>query len=98
MGDIMWDILRAQALASQIALKDSTVDVAVKTKLFSLEIFKIHQTDSSQFNKSYNWYVKHPDVLNRIFDSIYTQKQRLSNHELKMNQIHHLPNKTIKVE
>lgn len=98
MGDIIWDILRAQSLASEIALKDSTVDVAVKSKLLSQEIFKIYKTDSTQFNKSYNWYVKHPDILNRIFDSIYNQKQRLGNQELKKNQIHHLPNKNIKVE
>ena len=98
MGDIIWDIMSAQSLASEIALKDSTVDVAIKTKLLSQEVFKIHKTDSTQFNRSYNWYVKHPDVLNLIFDSIYMQKQRLSNLELKKNQIHHLPKKNIKIE
>ncbi|MEO6838249.1 MAG: DUF4296 domain-containing protein [Ginsengibacter sp.] len=98
MGNIMWDIMRAQSLASEMGLKDSTLDVPFKTKLLSQEVFKIHKTDSTQFNKSYNWYVKHPDVLNRIFDSIYAQKQRLSNPELKKNQIHHIPKKNIKVE
>ena len=95
MGDIMWDIMRAQSFASEIALKDSTVDAAVQTKLLSQKVFEIYKIDSAQFNKSYNWYVRHPDVLNRIFDSLYAQKQRGSNLELKENQIHHRLNKKI---
>ncbi|HET7115441.1 MAG TPA: DUF4296 domain-containing protein [Hanamia sp.] len=91
MGSIMWDVMRAQSLASEIALKDSTVDVAIKTKLLSQKVFEIHKTDSAQFNKSYNWYIKHPDILKRIFDSIYSQKQRENDLELKKNQIHHRP-------
>ena len=98
MGNIMWDIMRAQSLASEMALKDSTLDVAFQTKLLSQKVFEIHKIDSTQFNKSYTWYVKHPDVLNRIFDSVYAQKQKLNNLELKRNQIHHQPNKKIKVE
>lgn len=89
MGNIIWDIMRAQSLASETALKDSTVNVAIKTNLLSQKVFQIHKTDSAQFNKSYNWYLKHPDVLKRIFDSIYSQKQKENNLELKRNQIHH---------
>lgn len=91
MGNIMWDMMRAQSLASEIVLKDSTVDLANKTKRLSQKVFEIHKTDSAQFNKSYNWYIKHPDVLKRIFDSVFAQKQREDNQELKKNQIHHRP-------
>ena len=76
MQSILWDVMRAQTLANQIAIKDSSVNAAVETKSLSQKIFQIHKTDSSHFNKSYNWYVKHPDALKLIFDSLYAQKER----------------------
>lgn len=76
MKSILWDVIRAQTLANEIAKKDSSVSVVTETKLLSAKVFSIHKTDSAHFNKSYNWYVKHPDVLKIIFDSLYTQKQR----------------------
>lgn len=91
MKSILWDVMRAQSLSREIVLKDSTIDLAIKTKSLTQKVFEIHKTDSAQFNKSYNWYIKHPDVLKRIFDSIFAQKQREDNQELKKNQIHHRP-------
>jgi hypothetical protein len=76
MQSILWDVMRAETLASEIAKKDSAVDAAVETKSLSQKVFNIHKTDSATFNKSYNWYVKHPDVLKIIFDSLYIQKER----------------------
>ena len=82
MKGIIWDVMRSQALANELALKDSTIDRAIKTKLLAQKVFEIHKTDSVNFNKSYNWYVKHPLKLKVIFDSLYVQKQRL-------NMLHH---------
>lgn len=83
---ILWDVMRAETLASEISLKDSSVHVAIETKSLSQKVFKIHKTDSATFNKSYNWYVKHPDVLKIIFDSLYIQKERENNlHSAKKN-------------
>ena len=79
MQSILSDVMRAETLASQIGHRDSSVDVAIETKVLSQKVFNIHETDSASFNKSYNWYVKHPDVLKIIFDSLYIQKERENN-------------------
>jgi hypothetical protein len=76
MKSILWDVMRAQTLASEIARKDSSVNAAVETKILSKKAFQIHKTDSATFNTSYNWYLKHPNVLKVIFDSLYVQKER----------------------
>jgi len=76
MKSILWDVMRAQTLANEIARKDSSVNAAVETKVLSKKAFQIHKTDSANFNTSYNWYVKHPNVLKVIFDSLYAQKER----------------------
>jgi predicted neuraminidase len=87
MQSILWDVMRAETLASEIARKDSSVDVAIETKSLSQKVFSIHKTDSANFNKSYNWYVKHPDVLKIIFDSLYIQKERENHLRLKKKNI-----------
>lgn len=89
MKNILWDVMSAQALASELSLKDSSVNQAVQTKILSRQVFDIHHTDSATFNKSYNWYVKHPDILKLIFDSLYAQKQRESVTKLKINHKEH---------
>lgn len=81
MKNILWDIMRAQTLAEEIARKDSSIDVIAETDVLSKKVFEIHKTDSSGFNKSYNWYVRHPLVLKLILDSLYAQKQRESSKE-----------------
>jgi len=91
MKSILWDVMRAQTLAQQTSLKDTTVSVPVEINLLSKKIFKIHNTDSTHFIESYNWYVKHPASLKLIFDSLYTQKQRESETRLKKKEkaLHH---------
>jgi len=76
MKSVLWDVMRAQSLAREIALKDSTVDLAIKTKSLTQKVFEIHKIDSAQFIESYNWYMKHPTHLKLIFDSMYVQKER----------------------
>lgn len=86
MKSILWDVMRAQTLAQETSLKDTTVSVPVETNVLSKKIFKIHHTDSTHFVDSYNWYVKHPAVLKVIFDSLYIQKQRESETNLNKNE------------
>ena len=86
MKSILWDVMRAQTFAQETSLKDSTIDLAVEIKILSQKIFEIHKTDSTHFIQSYNWYVKHPDVLKLIFDSLYAQKQRETDLRLKQKE------------
>ena len=76
MSSIMWDILRAQSLANEIARKDSSQDVDSATKALTQKVFEIHGITSSSFDKSYGWYTSHPNILRLMFDSLYSQKQR----------------------
>ncbi len=76
MTEIMWDVFRAQALAPEISRKDSSTNTAAETKVLTQKVLDIHNVTIDEYNKSYNWYVKHPDVIQIIFDSLYNQKQR----------------------
>ena len=51
MQNILWDVMRAQTLSSEIARKDSTVNEIAETKVLTQKVFEIHNIKSSDFNK-----------------------------------------------
>ncbi len=88
MSGIMWDIIRAQALANEVARKDSSINIESQTKALTQKVFEIHRVTSSSFDNSYNWYSGHPDILRLMFDSLYTQKQRENDKSMKEKYNH----------
>ena len=83
MQNILWDVVRAQALSTEIARKDSTINEITETKVLAQKVFAIHNITSVGFDKSYLWYTSHPDVMRIFFDSLNAQKQRESQLEIK---------------
>lgn len=78
MSAIMWDMIRAQVLATEIARKDSSVTMEERRKALTEKVFEFHHIASAAFDESYNWYTDHPNIFKVIFDSLYTRKQRQS--------------------
>lgn len=87
MKAVMWDIARAQMVAQQVVASDSSINVVDATKKLTDEVFKIHHVTKKDFDKSYNWYLKNPQILNRLLDSLYTQKSRAEMPALKRPEL-----------
>lgn len=96
MKSVLWDVIRAQFLADEIVKKDSLASVSAETKVLTQKVFQIHKIAASDFDKSYNWYVKHPETMKLIFDSLYTQKQRNKNDEYQQKHLERPLKKNIK--
>lgn len=88
MQNILWDVMRAQALATEIAKKDSLLNDTLQLKLLTKKVFEIHKTNTVDFNKSYSWYIKHPEAMTLIFDSLYAQKE-LGSHTMQISNNAH---------
>ena len=88
MKNVLWDVMSAQFMAQGISRKDSPVNTMAQTKALTQKVFEIHKITAADFNKSYDWYIKHPETMKRIFDSLYTQKQRDHSLELELNRKH----------
>lgn len=98
---VLWDVIRAQYLAAEMAKKDSSINTDAQTKVLSEKIFAIHKISEKDFNKSYQWYIEHPQVLQTIFDSLQVQKQREIKEEIDHQKNPILlkrPNKFLKKE
>src|ERR1700712_5167698 len=83
MQDILWDVLRAQALSVEIVRKDSTINEVAETKALTQKVFEIYRITSATFDQSYSWYTGHPEMLRSIFDSMNVQNQRRNELEMK---------------
>jgi hypothetical protein len=87
MQNILWDVMRAQALSTEIARRDSTLNEVTETKVLTQKVFEIHNISSTAFTLSYNWYTNHPDVMRIVFDSLNAQNQRET--QLEIKEKHH---------
>lgn len=76
MQNILWDVIRAQALSAEMARKDSAIQEVSETKILTQKVFEIHHITPSAFDQSYLWYTSHPEVMRIIFDSMNIQNQR----------------------
>lgn len=76
MADIMWDVVTAQTLATELNIKDSSVSVAATAVRLTSEVYRIHGINKAEYDKSYAWYLNRPDLFRVVFDSLYTQQQR----------------------
>ena len=81
MKVVLWDVMRAQFLARHNADQDSTINLDAETTILTEKVFEIHKITSKDFDRSYNWYTAHPDKMQVMLDSLYTQKQREFNPE-----------------
>lgn len=76
MKSVLWDVLSAQFMAQQNIRRDTTLNINAETKALAEKVFLIHKITSKDFDKSYNWYTSHPDIMKEMMDSLYNQKQR----------------------
>ncbi|HSQ44074.1 MAG TPA: DUF4296 domain-containing protein [Ginsengibacter sp.] len=83
MQNILWDVMRAQALSTETARKDSTINEVAETKVLTQKVFDIYKVTPKAFDQSYNWYTNHPDIMKTLFDSLNDRKQRESQLEQK---------------
>jgi hypothetical protein len=85
MKQIMWDVMRADALAQQYVKSDSTLNDSTQTKILTQKVFELHGIKAEDFGVSYAWYIKNPGTMKTMFDSLYEQKRR-SNIEIHIPQ------------
>lgn len=76
MESVLWDILKAEAIADSRQLKDSSFQsIAIHTTLYDT-VFAVHQIDKDVFKKSLRYYESRPDLLKIIFDSLQSKSDR----------------------
>lgn len=70
MRMVLTDILIADVYNNERALRDTSVKLPEGNAALFLKVFQLHQITRNEFTHSYNFYLKRPDLLKPITDSI----------------------------
>ncbi len=70
MQAVLTDILIADVLNNERILKDTSLKLPAENASYFLRIFQLHNTTRNEFSRSYNFYLKRPDLLKVITDSV----------------------------
>jgi ribosome-binding ATPase YchF (GTP1/OBG family) len=86
MQEVLWDVLKADALSQQLVKSDSAKSLADESVKLTKKVFLIHNISEEQFEKSYTYYTNHPDIMRTMLDSINAQQTRKSNLEIPLTK------------
>ncbi len=85
MQEILWDVLRADALSQQLINRDPAKSLPNESLKLTRQVFLIHNITEEQFEKSYSYYTHHPDMMRTMLDSLNAQKTRMNYVDIQVN-------------
>jgi hypothetical protein len=77
MVNILWDILQADQFSTIYLMKDSgKIDIKAETIKLYQQVFQLHHVTKEEFDKSYRFYMAHPDISSVMFDTLAARANR----------------------
>src|SRR6202000_3027415 len=78
MEGLLWDMMQADQYSTLYLAKDSA-HISLKTENLRLydQVFRLHDISRDKFEKSFQYYLDHPDVAQVLFDSLLSRGNRL---------------------
>jgi len=77
MGKILWDLMQADQFSLQYMIKDSAkINVKKETIKLYQEVFQVHHVSKDEFQKSFQFYIAHPEITKVMFDSLSARANR----------------------
>ena len=76
MQDVLWDMLRADALTPELMRTDSNTKTSLKNIELYNKVFRVHNISKTIFQNSYTYYQNHPDLMRTLLDSMNAVQQR----------------------
>lgn len=73
MEKIMWDVVRADMMVNYYSARDTAYNKTLNSTTLYQQIFKIHNISKQEFEKSVNYYQSRPDLLQPVFDTLYSK-------------------------
>jgi Domain of unknown function (DUF4296) len=70
MVPILYELMLGEEYAAQLKGKDSTLGLDSLTAKKYDAVFALQQTNLKDFNSSYAYYMRHPDKMKAIYDSV----------------------------
>lgn len=73
MEPALWDYMRADVYTSEFYNKDSLLNPTLQNLKLQETIFKKYKVSREQFEQSLDYYLRHPNILSPMLDSLLAQ-------------------------
>jgi len=71
MEAVMYDMIRTgEFLNGYVLFKDTGIDKTAESMKWYTKVWAMHKVTEAQFEKSYDWYQRNPDMMKIVMDSI----------------------------
>lgn len=77
MENILWELTQADIFTQDFISKDSSKNLAVENLKLQQKIFAKYKTDKKIFYRSYEYYIKHDELLKPLLDSMVVKNGRI---------------------
>ena len=78
MERVLWDYLRADVYATDYLRRDSILNDTIENAKLQQRVFDFYNVSKESFYKSYEYYLRHSDIMKDMLDSM-TMKQNRKN-------------------
>jgi hypothetical protein len=82
MENVFWDYIRADVFARDFTRKDSLKRDTIENVRLQKKIFSYYNISKEDFYRSYDYYLKHPDLMNAVLDSMVAKQNRIRQQEI----------------
>lgn len=88
MQDVMWDMIQADQYSSYLAKDSSHIDIKLERLRLYEQVFQLHGVSRDEFKKSYDYYMTHPELTQKLFDSLLSKGNRLRSEAYSHPSVH----------
>jgi hypothetical protein len=77
MQNVLWDMIQADQYSTFFAKDSAHVDLKLENMRLYDQVFQLHHITREKFDKSYKYYMAHPDLSQTLLDSLQAMGNRL---------------------
>ena len=77
MENILWELTQADLFTQDFISKDSSKNLTLENLKLQQKIFAKYKTNKKVFYRSYEYYIKHEELLKPILDSMVLKNGRI---------------------
>lgn len=81
MEKILWEQTKADAFTQEFISKDSSKDLMIENFKLQEKIFAKYKVDRKTFYNSYDYYLKHDDLMKPLLDTIVARNGRAKDNQ-----------------
>jgi Domain of unknown function (DUF4296) len=76
MQAVLWDMMKADVYTTDYLVSDSQKNATLENAKLQQQIFLIHNTTRETYQKSFDYYQQHPELMRPVLDTITARIER----------------------